>query len=177
DLAREQEYGIPVYGMQMDYDFSNGKLSISLNGYIPEDAFEQKGKSLKANKAQLAVGQAIRAVAVKLTAELTAKDVAWMSITNAFSLYDGRGGMGEMLDNMANLLDEVALHCTPEAYKKYKAEIDALHTKLIVNEVLKGIFALTATITGPATFGIGTVALFIATAAMGKLLDAEAEGQ
>jgi len=177
DLAREQEYGIPAYGMQMDYSFNNGKLSINLNGYIPEAAFQQNGKSLKANKAQLAVWQAIRAVAVKLTAELTAKDVTWMSITNAFSLYDGRGGMGEMLDNLADLLDEVALNCGPDAYKKYKAEIDSLYTKLIVNEVLKGVFALTATITGPATFGVGTVALFIATAAMGKLLDAEAEGQ
>ncbi|WP_338130491.1 Ig-like domain-containing protein [Cohnella ginsengisoli] len=95
----------------------------------------------------------------------------WKVADAAYSLYDGRG-TGDSLDDLAYIMDKIARYCPPNLIPIEMEYVELLRKKIIRNELIKYGISIAGTVAGPATFGVGTVALFIASNAFGKVLDA-----
>ncbi|QJD87419.1 S-layer homology domain-containing protein [Cohnella herbarum] len=183
DLIKAAETGVPFYGTQISHSFRNGKLSIELLTYIPEQAFSEagllNGKKVSTgmvNGASVSGAVSVVATRVGLAFASKAGENTWKTIDAAYSLADGLG-VNETLEEMGKLLDQVSGNCSPASTKKYADQLDKLHTKLIVNESMKAAIMLGGAVMGPATFGIGTVAMFLVSNGIGKVLDGEAAGE
>jgi Tol biopolymer transport system component/chitodextrinase len=190
DLAKADATGVAMYGVNVSHSFSNGVLRMNMISYIPEEQFaatEEGRKALaklakpkpnKGNVTALSAGQAVSVVASRVSMAFASKagENTWKAIDASYSLYDGLGVNG-MLEEMGDFLDDVSLGCSPSAASKYRAQLDSLHTKLMINEGIKAGIMIAAAVAGPSTFGLGTVALFIVSNGVGKVLDAEAGAQ
>jgi len=203
DLALAQETGVPLYGYQMKQSFKDGVLRIELSGYLPEDQFsagldvskafalmaagaethsyagllsEMSGGAKKAKPVQ-ALSGAVGVVAARigLAIESTAGANTWKTIDAAYSIYDGRGS-GGTLNDLEYLMDKAARHCDPDLVPAYLDHIEFLKNHLIAVELTKAGIMVAAAAAGPATFGLGTIALFVASNAIGKVLDAQLAG-
>ena len=184
DIEKAEQTGVPFYGTRVSHSFRDGKLTMEMVAYIPEEAFDalnsgvRKKADLSEVRASSAAGQAVSAVAARVGMAFASKagENTWKTIDAAYSLADGVG-VNDTLKEMEDFLDEVSLNCSPASAKKLVKELDKLHTKLIVNEVFKAGIMVGGAVMGPATFGLGTIALFLVGNGFGKLLDAEAAGQ
>ncbi|CAH1189922.1 hypothetical protein PAECIP111893_00020 [Paenibacillus plantiphilus] len=200
DLALEKETGVPLYGFQMKESFVDGVLKLELTGYLPADQFADgldMGKALglmslgaeshpyaglpdsfAARKAQVrTLSSAIGVVSARIG--LAFKSVegqnTWKTIDAAYSIYDGRGSVGTLAE-LEDMMDKVARYCRPEMVSPFMDHIQFLKNHLIAVELTKAGIMVASAVAGPATFGIGTIALFIAGNALGKVLDAQLGG-
>lgn len=196
DLTLADETNIPLYGLQVGESFDRGTLKFELKGYLPADAFASGldvGKALaymsagadmdvykdivpsaKAKSAQVkTLNSAVAAVAVRIEMAFASKagENTWKVADAAYSLYDGRG-TGDSLDDLAYIMDKIARYCPPNLIPIEMEYVELLRKKIIRNELIKYGISIAGTVAGPATFGVGTVALFIASNAFGKVLDA-----
>lgn len=201
DLTLANETNIPLYGLQVGESFDRGTLNYELKGYLPADEFASGldvGKALaymsagadldvykdiaptaKAKSAPVkTLNGALAAVkvTVKLAFESKAGENTWKAIDSAYSLYDGRG-TGDSLDDLAYIMDKIARYCPPNLIPVEMEYVEMLRNKIIRNEMIKYGISIAGTVAGPATFGVGTVALFIASNAFGKMLDASLAAQ
>lgn len=202
DLKLEQETGVPAYGVKLTQSFSGGVLRLELTGYLPDDQF---AAGLDASKAMalLAAGAenkiyaglasetgggkksaavhtlngAVRVVAarVAMAFESTAGENTWKTIDAAYSIYDGRGS-GDTLADLEYLMDKVARYCDPHLVPAYMDHINFLKNHLIAVELTKAAIMVAGAVAGPATFGLGTIALFLVSNAAGKVLDGQLAG-
>ncbi|MEK0316992.1 fibronectin type III domain-containing protein [Cohnella sp. 56] len=201
DLTQVEETGVPVYGLQVAESFDRGQLKYELKGYLPADEFASGldiGKALaymsaggdidlyndiassvKTKSAPVKTLNAALAavkVTVKLAFESKAGENTWKAIDSAYTLYDGRG-TGDAYADLAYIRDKIERYCPPNLIPVEMAYVDVLSKKIVRNELIKYGISLAGFFAGPTTFGVGTVALFLASNAFGKLLDASLAGQ
>ncbi|WP_372631349.1 S-layer homology domain-containing protein [Cohnella sp.] len=201
DLALAEETGVPVYGLNLSPSFNNGVLRIEMTGYLQESAL-QGGLNVGEAMALLAAGAdaqttaalkssgtvdkgaEVRALSSGIGAIATRVVVffgkeqgtnTWKTIDSAWTVYDGRGS-GDVLSRLEGLMDYVALNCDPRLQDVYHHHIHFLKNHLIAVELTKAAIMVAGAVAGPATFGIGTVALFLVSNMTGKLLDAQLQG-
>ncbi|MFC3803725.1 S-layer homology domain-containing protein [Cohnella sp. GCM10012308] len=201
DLTLADQTNIPLYGLQIGESFDNGTLKYELKGYLPADEFSSGldvGKALaymsagadldvykdmvpsaQAKPAPVkTLNSAVAAVAVRIEMAFASKagENTWKVADAAYSLYDGRG-TGDSLDDLAYIMDKIARYCPPNLIPVEMEYVELLRKKIIRNELIKYGISIAGTVAGPATFGVGTVALFIASNAFGKVLDASLAAQ
>ncbi|MFD2328666.1 S-layer homology domain-containing protein [Cohnella sp. GCM10020058] len=201
DQTLVNETNIPLYGLQVAESFDRGTLKYELKGYLPADEFASGldvGKALaymsagadldvykdmvpsvKAKSAPVkTLNSALAAVAVRVEMAFASKagQNTWKVADAAYSLYDGRG-TGDSLDDLAFIMDKIARYCPPNLIPVEMEYVELLRKKVIRNELIKQGIAVASMVAGPTTLGIGTVALFIATNAIGKVLDASLAAQ
>lgn len=186
------ETGIPVYGFQNTTSFRNGEFRAELTGYLPADRF---GEASDAGEAMALLTEAmnrdllqplthkearVQALsgafqAVKVTVNLAMKSKAgentWKTIDAAYSVHDGMG-VTSTIDRLNQLLDKITDQCPPRYAPIYLDYLEHLRDKAIENELIKAGVMVAGAVLGPSTFGIGTIALFLASNMFGKYLDA-----
>ncbi len=203
DLALAEETGVPVYGLNLTPSFNNGVLRIEMTGYLQESALQggldigeamallatgadaQSAAAIKSlDSASQGKGAEVRALSSGIGAIATRVVVffgkeqgtnTWKAIDSAWTLYDGRGS-GDVLSRLEGLMDYIALNCDPRMQDVYMHRINFLKNHLIAVELTKAAILVAGAVAGPATFGIGTVALFLVSNMTGKLLDAQMQG-
>ncbi|CAI6083649.1 fibronectin type III domain-containing protein [Cohnella sp. JJ-181] len=203
DLRIEQETGVPAYGVKLTESFSGGVLRLEMTGYLPEDQFSaglDAGKAMallsagaenqayadlisglggkgKKTAEVKALNGAVRVVAarVAMAFESTAGENTWKTIDAAYSIYDGRGS-GDTLADLEYLMDKVSRYCDPYLVPAYMDHINFLKNHLIAVELTKAAIMVAGAVAGPATFGLGTIALFLVSNAAGKVLDGQLAG-
>lgn len=201
DLRLAEETGIPLYGLKLRPSLNNGVLRIELTGYLEETAFRDglnvgEAMSLLAAGADAQTAAALRsagsagksaevralssgtgAIATRVVVFFGKEQGAntWKTIDAAYSIYDGRGS-GDILDRLAGLMDRVARYCDRSVQERFYDEIDSFKNQLIAVELTKAAIMVAGAVAGPATFGIGTVALFLVSNMTGKVLDAQLQG-
>ncbi|GLX97198.1 PxKF domain-containing protein [Herbidospora sp. NBRC 101105] len=91
-------------------------------------------------------------------------------ITSADSLYSAGSGF-EKYSSLNKLMDQ-ANHCMNEGRSSfYRGALDRLMTRAIALDVYNGTSAAAGLVLAPATFGIGTVALWAVTWGIGKAIE------
>ncbi len=203
DLALAEETGVPVYGMNLTPSFSNGVLRIEMTGYLQESALQggldigeamallatgadaQSAAALKSiDSASKGKGAEVHALSSGIGAVATRVVVffgknqgtnTWKTIDSAWTLYDGRG-TGDVLSRLEGLMDYIALNCDPRIQDVYYDRVNHLKNHLIAVELTKAAILVAGAVAGPATFGLGSVALFLVSNMTGKLLDAQMQG-
>ena len=203
DLSLEQETGVSAYGVKLNQSFSGGVLRIELTGYLPEDQFAaglDAGKAMsllsaaaeyradadliatlggksKKNAEVRTLNGAVRVVAARVALALESKagENTWKTIDAAYSIYDGRGS-GDTLSDLEYLMDKVSRYCDPHLVPAFMDHINFLKNHLIAVELTKAAIMVAGAVAGPATFGLGTIGLFLASNMIGKVLDGQLAG-
>lgn len=177
--------GSPVRGLRFNYSLSNNQLNVSMTAYIPESEFASlgvEGAIAKMSSAMSGDASAQRSLsafsgagaAIKIAVQNAMKwegaGKVWTAIDTPYSIFDGLG-----VNDSLKELGDVALSaggCSPGVAQQYADEANDIAKLAMAYEVAKWSMMLGSLVAGPATFGWGTVGLWMLTNGIGKVMDA-----
>ncbi|MFD2385615.1 fibronectin type III domain-containing protein, partial [Paenibacillus xanthanilyticus] len=177
--------GSPVRGLRFNYSLSNNQLNVSMTAYIPESEFASLGVEGAIAKMSSAMsgdknaerslsafsgaGAAIK-IAVQNAMKWEGAGKVWTSIDTPYSIFDGLG-----VNDSLKELGDIALSaggCSPGVAQQYADEANDIAKLAMAYELAKWSMMLGSLVAGPATFGWGTVGLWMLTNGIGKVMDA-----
>ncbi len=194
EWQRAYETGVPVYGLKIkapDLSVSRSNLSLWVEGYIAQEYLEtadpeQSAARLLQQAVFGRIGNRVSAAAlipdipdVLLTVHTSSRVLFQAEGSQMLTAADwgmallGGAGYDDVRENLGQLMD-AAYECGASK-AMYEDQINALNTKWLVGEGLKAGLQVLGTLVGPATFGLGTLALFGASLAAGMAIDSEFE--
>lgn len=203
DLERSAATGLSGYGLESDTKVRTNEIGISVSAYFPESMLEDASAGAiaqllmeqadpgfelmaavgltkeKPPEVQIAsIGGAINYVKVAFQGAMKWQGAGnmWTGIDSAYSLFDGMGVNGVFKD-LENIVDKAAENCDPATFFMIRRKADNLAEMAFGYEILKYLMMVVGVVWAPATFGLGTIAMFVAQNAIGKLMDAFVESE
>lgn len=185
ELQKAKASGLPVYGLNVSHSLRGKNGTITFEAMVPE-AVLQKGEGLKTafelmSKALSASGPNAAGkenkVAALGAAPLVSGSMIKIGLTFGLDLVKGNAdelwnlfdrfwqmkGISEepeLFDRVTKDLEWAQSLCDPDLIKYYSDWATEIGNDIMINETIKWGLAAVALVSGPATFGIGTVALF-----------------
>lgn len=162
DLAAQRRTGTPAFR----FSSSRSGNTLSYNMLIPLSAFPgAEGARAGSAVAPLAAGASVGVARVTY-------QVAFTGTVSLDSLLSALGADGKY-KRLADVLDGAAQSCTPEATNRYAARAESIAKAAAAGDAAGATYLAGALVFGPATFGVGTVALGV----IGAVLDRQISRQ
>nr|WP_246427986.1 fibronectin type III domain-containing protein [Paenibacillus phyllosphaerae] len=179
--------GSPVRGLRFNYGVSGNRLSVSITAYIPESEFAALGvegtlakmssamagdeQAMKSLTSFSGAGAAIK-VAINNAMKWEGAGKVWTSIDTPYSIFDGLG-VNDALKELGDIAHAAGNSCSSGLIAQvYAHEASEIAHLAMAYELAKWTMMLGSLALGPATFGWGTVGLWMLTNGIGKVMDA-----
>ncbi len=186
ELALAQTLGIHAYGAGYKLEQDGGKVSLTIEAYVPESeigqldaAFGRLSASGKSRQVTAAgIGDYVKVAAKVLWDESSTVGQAGKgsaAIYDAKNAVDGRGQVADNMTTLGNLADQIA-ECNPGMTRHFSERIDSMATQAIAVEAAKWGMMIAGAVLAPATFG-GSLALMGVSMGIGAAMDAHISRQ
>lgn len=185
DLAMAETIGAELYGVSMSTSFHRDELKLSFTGYIPEQALEPNARATADMPFGLYRASATAAVgAMKETIEVTLKVMREQpgDVWDLYSAWEMAKSVFDQMndptfDQLGDLLDQALQNCSPDSALAYNQQLMDIADDYMASKYLQWGLDIAAVFIAPETFGLGTLAIWGATAMYGAWMDSVIENK
>ena len=194
DLKLAADLGVEAYGVHVDTVEEDGQYITTIEAYVPEDSLGEDVNQLfaglsyaiggegKRTRVLAPIGGAYEALK-KITVKVFLDEHSIpgqigkgsLGIADTTSTLNGKGDIADKMNQLGYLAERIGT-CNPAMAAIFGPKIEKLATHALSLEGSKWGMMLGGVLMAPATFG-GSIAMTLATMAVGKMMDANVEAQ